>query len=68
MHKQARRILPSFQSPASEQWLVKELDEFRGVVSNNDSMMHPIFRKAVREASETSAARSHMAAGPKKRR
>ncbi len=46
---QARRILPSFCSPDSEAWLVKELEQFKGVVTNNDSMMHPIFRKAVRE-------------------
>jgi len=46
---QARKILPSFCSPESEAWLVKELEEFRGVVSNNNSLMHPIFRKAVRE-------------------
>jgi hypothetical protein len=46
---QARRILPSFCSSESEGWLMKELGEFKGVVNNNDSMMHPIFRKAVRE-------------------
>jgi len=47
--KHATELMPRFCSPESEAWLVKELEEFRGAVNNSDTMMHPIFKKAVRE-------------------
>lgn len=46
---EARKALPAFQSPQVAEWLTRELNEFRGVITNTDSMMHPIFRKAIRE-------------------
>jgi hypothetical protein len=46
---EARRAMPSCLSEEVAEWLTKELNEFRGVITNADSMMHPIFKKAIRE-------------------
>jgi len=46
---EARRALPSCPSEEVAEWLGRELGEFRGVISNADSMRHPIFRKAIRD-------------------
>ena len=46
---ECRAALPHCLSGQVAGWLTRELDEFRGVITNSDSMMHPIFRKAVRE-------------------
>lgn len=46
---EARRALPVCNSSEVADWLWGELQEFGGVASNSDSIMHPIFRKAVRE-------------------
>ena len=46
---ECRSAMPHCLSGHVAGWLTRELDEFRGVITNSDSMMHPIFRKAVRE-------------------
>lgn len=46
---ECRSAMPLCLSGQVAGWLTRELDEFRGVITNSDSMMHPIFRKAVRE-------------------
>ncbi len=46
---EARRALPSYTSTEVAEWLNKEMGEFRGVIANANYLMHPVFRKAIRE-------------------